>query len=149
MSRKTIQVVAPLLSVEKRRFYMRHFGFFRLIFWAAPGLCQFAGRDMQWIYTRVSLTIVRNNNNTPTMGDPLHAGVGPSSQPCHSLMRVAWHTVVSSTLWAVFSGPFGKARSQPEPCTGYCWSTYLRAARHVRQDTTPPWSTDYGGNIFS
>ena len=45
---------------------------------------------------------------------------GLSGQPCHSLLRVAWHKVGGSTFWTVLSGRLGEARSQPGDCMVQC-----------------------------
>ena len=67
---------------------------------------------------------VQSKNNTPTIADPLDAGlVGSVANHVTFLLRVAWQKVGGSTLWAVLSSRFGEAGSQLEPCTGYCWST--------------------------
>ena len=42
-----------------------------------------------------------SHTHDPTMTDPLDAGVGLRSQPCHSLMRVAWRKVGGSTSCSV------------------------------------------------
>ena len=56
---------------------------------------------------------------TTTMADPLDAGMGElSSQPCHSLMSVAWHKVGDSTLWTVLSGRLGEAWIHAGDCRG-------------------------------
>ena len=53
-----------------------------------------------------------------------------SSQPCQSLMRVAWHKVGGSTLWTVLSGRFGEAGSHPGVC-GSCESGPMMGGRRV------------------
>ena len=65
------------------------------------------------IVRTTTTTTTTNNNPHPPWLTLLTRRWGFRSQPCHSLMRVAWHMVGDSTLWAVLSGRFGETGGQP------------------------------------